>query len=190
MPRHPLLTLAKTLEVLALCLWLGGLVVAGAVVAPVTFGALERAEAGRVMGEVFRRLNTIGIVCGGILLFALAMEAASVQPSLTRSRVVRAASVAVALGLGLYMGFALFPEMETLRREMRAASSPPAEFQQLHELSRRLISTQMLLLLFSLVLSAAVFARAQMQAGGSTAVRAPDLTGGAERKAESLEAHA
>ena len=59
--------LLRYLYILALVVWLGGMVVAGGVVAPSIFGVLEewnpvegRVLAGRVFGEVLQRLYWLG----------------------------------------------------------------------------------------------------------------------------------
>jgi hypothetical protein len=150
MIRPSWLIFARSLEGLALCLWLGGLIAVGALVAPVAFGVLSRPEAGRVVGECFRRLNLIGFACGGALLLALLLEAAVLRRAHARLRAARAALVLAAIALGLYLGVRLFPEMNALR----AAGSSPA-FQRLHHLSAQLLSLQMLLLLGELICSAA-----------------------------------
>jgi Domain of unknown function (DUF4149) len=142
--------LARVLEGLALCLWLGGLVAIGALVAPVAFGVLSRPEAGRVVGECFRRLNLIGFACGGVLLLALLLESAALPRAATGLRTARAALVIGAVALSFYLALRLFPEMEALR----AAGSSPL-FQQLHHRASRLLSVQMLLLLAELLCSAA-----------------------------------
>src|SRR5213593_2859924 len=114
MNRPSLLILARALESLALCLWLGGLVAVGALVAPVAFGVLSRPEAGRVVGECFRRLNLIGCVCGGVLLLALLLESASLPRTASGLRAARAALVIVAVALAMYLGLRLFPQMDAL----------------------------------------------------------------------------
>jgi Domain of unknown function (DUF4149) len=152
MNRPSLLILARALEGLALCLWLGGLVAVGALVAPVAFGVLSRPEAGRVVGECFRRLNLIGCVCGGVLLMALLLESTSRPRAASGLRAARASLVIAAVALSLYLGLRLFPQMDALR----AAGSSPL-FQELHHRASRLLSFQMLLLLAVLLCSAAVF---------------------------------
>jgi hypothetical protein len=70
-----------TVETLALSLWLGGLLVIGAVVAPVAFHAMRSAPvlagnpllqntmAGSIVGGSLKVLNDISIFCGMILIF-------------------------------------------------------------------------------------------------------------------------
>jgi hypothetical protein len=182
MTRPALFITAKTLEALALCLWLGGMVAVGAFVAPVAFAELARADAGRVMGECFRRLNSAGIACGGVLLLTLVLEGIAVPSSPPRLRAARAALAGGALALSLYLTFSLFPEMEA----QRASAGPgpaPEGFAALHALSRRLLSFQMLLLLGALIASAASSAgMCEQRSTESTEVE----HGEPGRKAESL----
>jgi hypothetical protein len=146
------LIVARTLEGVALALWLGGFAAAGAIVAPLAFGLLERADAGTLMGACFRRLNGIGIGCGVVLLFALAIEAVA-HPALPRRLLAgRAALIGGALALAVYLGGSLFPRMDTTRAATPAASPT---FDRMHALSRQLLSVQMVLLLGVLVASAA-----------------------------------
>jgi MFS family permease len=163
MIRPSWLILARVLEGLALCLWLGGLIAVGALVAPVAFGVLSRPEAGRVVGECFRRLNLIGFACGGALLLALLLEAAVWPRAHARLRAARAVLVLAAVALGLYLGLRLFPEMNALRA---AGSSPP--FQRLHHLASQLLSLQMLLLLAELICSAASIPHISARQEGKT----------------------
>jgi hypothetical protein len=154
---------AKALEVLALALWLGGFVTAGAVVAPLAFELLARPEAGALMGACFRRLNGIGIVCGGMLLAALALEAAARPDPARRLLALRAGLVGGALALALYLGFIHFPAMEAARAAAGGASAVAGasgpNFDRMHALSRQLLSLQMLLLLGVIVGSATAAAK-------------------------------
>jgi len=71
----------RYLYVLALVIWLGGMVVAGAIVAPSIFVVLERwnADEGRVLGgavfgEVLRRLYLLGYAMGAVMFVVLTMK--------------------------------------------------------------------------------------------------------------------
>ena len=81
MPQFLLVT-ARALHLLALALWLGGLVAIGALVAPIAFHAtrsapalagnlpLQNALAGAVVGGSLRLFNILTLVCTGLLLAA------------------------------------------------------------------------------------------------------------------------
>lgn len=71
----------RYLYVLALVIWLGGMVVAGAIVAPSIFVVLEQWNAvegrvlgGAVFGEVLRRLHLLGYAMGAVMFVVLTMK--------------------------------------------------------------------------------------------------------------------
>jgi uncharacterized membrane protein len=163
--------------VLALAVWLGGMLVLGAVVAPSVFQVLPayapvagRALAGAVFGTVLQRFHYVAYASGGVLLVTLvAMALLGPRP---RSFAIRAAIIAVMLGVALYSGVIVLGEIDALQRELAAASPAtsaadtlvaalpsqlPADdarrvrFDQLHQLSTRLMVINIagtLLLLF------------------------------------------
>src|SRR5687768_12279597 len=95
--------------VLALVVWLGGMVVLGAVVAPTTFQVLQasepvagRALAGEVFGSMLARFHYVAYAAGGLLLLTLAgMAVLGPRP---RGFAVRAALAAAMLLVALYSG--------------------------------------------------------------------------------------
>ena len=99
----------RYLALVALVVWLGGMVVLGLLVAPSTFGVLQAADpvtgrllAGAVFGEVLRRFHLVAYACGATLLVCLfAIKFIGPPP---HSFLVRAGIVAVMLALALYSG--------------------------------------------------------------------------------------
>ena len=80
--------LLRYLYILALVVWLGGIVVAGAIVAPSIFGVLQewnpvegRVLAGRVFGEVLNRLHWLAYAMGSVMFVALPLPRPSPTPS-------------------------------------------------------------------------------------------------------------
>jgi hypothetical protein len=62
-------------ERVALTLWVGGLWIAGYVVAPSLFTTLDdRQLAGRLAGHIFQLVNYIGLAVGASLLFSVIMQ--------------------------------------------------------------------------------------------------------------------
>src|SRR5829696_6502144 len=64
--------------VLALVIWLGGMVVLGAIVAPATFQLLQasapsigRGLAGDLFGQILARFHYVAYACGGIMLVSM-----------------------------------------------------------------------------------------------------------------------
>jgi uncharacterized membrane protein len=114
--------------VLALAVWLGGMIVLGAVVAPALFstlGALDpvsgRLLAGEGFAAVLRRFHYVAYGAGGILLVSLsAMALLGPRP---RSFAVRTAIVATMVAVAMYSGVIVLGEIDSIQREI-AASTP------------------------------------------------------------------
>ncbi len=75
------MVLLRYLYILALVIWLGGLVVAGGIAAPSIFQVLEawnpiegRILAGRVFGEVLQRLYWLGYAMAGVMFVSLTLH--------------------------------------------------------------------------------------------------------------------
>lgn len=142
----------RYLYVVALVLWVGGLVVAGALVAPSVFGVLEawnasqgRVLAGRVFGEVLLRLTWLSYAMGGIMFIALTLH------RLLGARPVRygirVGIMAVMLVMMMITGFWLIPQVDAIQAEVAGpvAELPDTdprrmEFNRLHGLSNILFS--------------------------------------------------
>ena len=144
--------------VVALALWLGGLVTLGALAAPAAFdvlgprGAEGRALAGAVFGETFGRFHTVVYGCAAVLLASLVVRA--VLGPRPRRFSLRMALSTVMLGAAAWTGVVLIPQIQQAQ-QARAASSRPqtsaerAAFGRLHGLST---SLQILPLVGGLVL--------------------------------------
>ena len=137
--------------VLALVVWLGGMVLLGAVVAPTTFEVLQasepvtgRALAGDLFGAILSRFHYVAYAAGGILLVTLAVMA--VLGPRPVSYAIRSAIIVVMLGVAVYSGFVVLGRVDAIQREVgRLPSQLPAgdarrtEFDALHLLSTRLM---------------------------------------------------
>jgi len=145
----------RYLYVLALVVWLGGMVVLGALVAPTTFQILQAAApiegrmlAGEVFGAILARFHYVAYVAGGLLLVTLtAMAVLGPRP---RAYAVRSALIAAMLAVALYSGFVVLSRVDAIQREAGGLTSRlPAddarrvEFDRLHELSTRLMLLNM-----------------------------------------------
>lgn len=133
--------LLRFLMLLALAVWLGGILFFGAVLAPTLFSTLPKREmAGMVVTRSLAALHWIGIACGIIFLLA----------SLLHSRLTTGSAAPLAwrhllmvamLALTLASQFGVSPRMQALRRDMVEIDSiPPAdarrvEFNKLHRVS-------------------------------------------------------
>jgi uncharacterized membrane protein len=143
--------------VLALVVWLGGMVILGAVVAPAVFQVLQarspeagRILAGAVFGTALDRFHYVAYACGGVILVTLiVMALLGPRPA---GFAVRTAVVSAMLGVALYSGFVVLRSVENLQHEIGVnvspSSLPPGDarrvrFDQLHVLSTRLMMINM-----------------------------------------------
>jgi uncharacterized membrane protein len=144
--------------VLALVVWLGGMVVLGAVVAPTVFQVLQVREpdagrllAGAVFGSTLTRFHYVAYACGAIILVTLiVMAILGPRPA---GFAVRTAVVSTMLGIAVYSGVVVLRSVDHLQLEIGLEVSPsslPVEdtrrirFDQLHRLSTRLMMINML----------------------------------------------
>lgn len=143
--------------VLAIVVWLGGMVVLGAIVAPATFQILEardpaagRVVAAAVFGAALVRFQYVAYGCGVLALVTLAaMAVLGPRPA---GYAVRSAIAASMLAIAVYAGEIVYRNIEQTQRAIGADISPstlPAadarriRFDQLHTLSTRLMMVNM-----------------------------------------------
>jgi hypothetical protein len=146
------MVLLRYLYVVALVLWVGGLISAGALVAPSVFGVLQawnqsqgRVLAGEVFGEVLLRLTWLSYAMGGIMFITLTLH------RLLGARPVkygiRVGIMAMMLLLMMYIGFYLLPGVDAIQAAVQGPMSAlpetdprRVEFDRLHGLSNILFS--------------------------------------------------
>jgi len=139
--------------VLALVVWLGGMVVLGALVAPATFQVLQaqapdtgRALAGELFGTILSRFHYVAYGAGATLLVTLAtMRVFGPKPHAFSARVL---IVAVMLAVAVYSGVVVLGSIDAIQLDVGGLPSRlPAEdprrirFDELHQLSTRLMMT-------------------------------------------------
>ncbi|MGE3274236.1 MAG: DUF4149 domain-containing protein [Vicinamibacterales bacterium] len=105
---------------LALVLWLGGLAVAGALVAPSVFGVLQawdpvqgRMLAGDVFGEVLARLHLLGYAAGALMIVILTVQRLLGPRPVAYG--IRAGLVALMLAVMAYSGLVLLPAIDAIQ---------------------------------------------------------------------------
>lgn len=115
-----------------LTLWVGGLWVAGYVVAPSLFTSLDdRQLAGRLAGQVFRIMSYIGLSAGGLLLISMLVRVGSVWAREWRVWVLAAMLLLVAVG-----AFVIQPMMVELKiGGIMPGSEQAAAFGRMHGIS-------------------------------------------------------
>ena len=137
--------------VLALVVWLGGIVVLCALVAPATFDVLQasdpvggRSLAGDVFGTVIARFHYVAYAAGGVLLLTLAaMRLLGPKPA---GFAARTAIVISMLGVALYSGVGVLRDIQAIQQDTPGGVSqlPQTDarrvrFDELHLLSTRLM---------------------------------------------------
>lgn len=141
--------------VLTLVVWLGGMIVLGALVAPTTFQVLPtiepstgRALAGELFGATIARFHYIAYASGVVLLLTLA--AMAVLGPRPRAFAIRCALIGVMLLISVYSGVIVLGRIDAVQQEIGGlASSLPAgdarrtEFDALHRLSTNLMFVTM-----------------------------------------------
>ena len=141
----------RYLYVLALVVWLGGMVILGALVAPTTFQVLQasapatgRELAGAVFGATLARFHYVAYAAGGLLLVTLAlMRVLGPRP---RHVGVRAIIAALMLAVALYSGRVVLRQIDAVQAEagelpsrLPAGDARRVRFDALHVLSVRLM---------------------------------------------------
>lgn len=146
------MVLLRYLYVVALVLWVGGLIVAGALVAPSVFGVLQawnqsegRVLAGQVFGEVLLRLTWLSYAMGVIMFVTLTLHRLLGARPVKYG--VRVGIMGVMLVMMLATGFYIIPQVNAIQSKVSgpvsalAASDPlRVEFDRLHGLSNILFS--------------------------------------------------
>ncbi len=142
--------LLRYLYILALVIWIGGLVVAGAIVAPSVFEVLQRAPDGRVLagavfGEVLRRVHLLAYAMAAVMLVAFGIQ--RVLGPRPISFGIRAAIIGTMLAVTIVSGYVISPRVEAIARTVDGpiASLPTGdarrtEFYRLHGWSNLLLA--------------------------------------------------
>lgn len=102
--------------ILALALWVGGMVFFSFITTPVIFSQVPKEIGGQLLSALFPRYYLMGYVCGGVLLLMTLLEALWVR----HLPLVRILLLSGMLGLTLYAGMNLRPKIHQLKIEMRS----------------------------------------------------------------------
>ena len=149
----------RYLYVLALIVWLGGMAVLGAVVAPTIFQVLQasapetgRALAGAAFAAMLARFHYVAYLAGAIMFVSLtAMAVLGPRPA---KFAVRMGIITAMLAIALYSGLGVLREIDgiqaavgTLPSRLAPDDARRIRFDGLHVLSTRLMSFNILLAL-------------------------------------------
>lgn len=141
---------------LALVVWLGGLLVLGGVTAPALFDVLQarapvdgRVLAGAAFGAVLARFHLVGYTCGGVMAAALVLMAL-IGPR-PRPYAPRLAVIGAMLALTAATAVPIGRQMEAIQAEVAgpiaalpASDGRRATFDRLHGLSNLLLALSVL----------------------------------------------
>jgi uncharacterized membrane protein len=154
------MTIARTLLLLALTVWVGGITYFSFVVAPSAFAVLPtRQMAGVVVSRTLGAMHWIGLVCGVVIYgsqLALDYHRAGYMQFFNLRQVV----VLLMIAATLFSLFVITPKMTSLRADMKEIDTVPhddprrVEFNKLHRWSTRAGGTVLFLGLALVVLTA------------------------------------
>jgi uncharacterized membrane protein len=146
----------RLVYVLALAVWLGGMTILGAVVAPTIFQTLQsadpesgRALAGLAFGAILERFHYLAYGCG-VLLLVMLIVIALLGPR-PKQFAIRCGIVTAMLLVALYSGVIVLGEIDSIQHEVGTLPSrlPEADprrvrFNELHQLATRLMMVNLL----------------------------------------------
>src|SRR3954470_11026583 len=125
---NDLMLALRYVYLLALVVWLGGMVVLGALVAPATFQVLQaaapdtgRALAGELFGVILARLHYLAYGAGGILFITLALMA--ILGPRPAGFAIRLGIIVVMLGVAGYSGIRVLGEIDGIQQSVHTLPS-------------------------------------------------------------------
>jgi uncharacterized membrane protein len=135
----------QALRLLAIIVWVGGLIFFAFVLAPTAFHVLPtQHEAGTVVGATLHVLNEIGHICGFVFVFASLPLWYRMSPRSRRLLMVEIPLIVLMVIATMYVQSGIIPAMERDRVAAGGAidNVPPAnparaEFDRLHSLSEK-----------------------------------------------------
>jgi len=171
-----LMTLAHWLHQVALAMWLGGILIIGAVVAPSVFGSARAAGdshagtplydfAGLVMTEAFRRFNGV-VLLAGLLMLICGLAYGIPAPICRKGVLARAAFTGAAWTCAAWLSYSLFPQLLAARE-----TGNTEVFKAMHETYSNGFKFQMVMLLATAAMTAWI--EHGKQIGAATSSNAP-----------------
>jgi|HubBroStandDraft_1064217.scaffolds.fasta_scaffold02113_2 putative copper export protein len=149
----------SVVALLAIAVWLGGLVALGALAAPVVFSIVALPTAADAMTVVFRRFDLVAMTCAALILGSEATRALGGR--LGRVDVARVAVCAVAAAAAVVEGTQVSPRIAELHAGgvSRGLGAAGVELAHLHGLAELLGKAQVLLLGLAVALHVAALSR-------------------------------
>jgi len=150
----------NVLQYLVLALWVGAMFGFATLFAPVLFRSLSSRDlAGAISGEALARIDTLGLVTGGIMLVVTVLQA--IDGGWKAVDLGRLLASAAMLGLVILSATSVRQRLMSLRQQMgrpidEVPESDPLrlEYRKQHRLSRLLYTTNLVLGTLLIILSA------------------------------------
>lgn len=130
------MTAIRALMLLALIVWIGGIIFFALVLAPALFSLLSINLAGNVVGRCLTVLHWMGMVSAMVFL-ACSLFYSQLKFARPRPFALVNIFVLLMLALTLISQFGIIPRMRTLRPQIEASTGARAEFDRLHTWSTR-----------------------------------------------------
>lgn len=149
-------------SLLAVAVWLGGLVALGAITAPVVFSMVSMPASADAMTVVFRRFDQVAMACAALVLASEAMRAVA-RVGFTWVDHARAATGVVAAALAVYEGASVSPRIAALHAggAIRGMGEAGIELSHLHDIAELCGKTEVILLVAVVVLHVFSMTRAR-----------------------------
>lgn len=150
------MTILRTLMLLALIVWIGGIIFFAFVLAPALFSLLSVNQAGNVVSRSLAALHWMGILSAVVFLVCSLLYSLS-KHARPRPFALVNVFVMLMLALTLISQFGITPRMRTLRPQIEASTEARNEFDHLHGWSTRTEGSVLFLGLGVVILTARRF---------------------------------
>jgi hypothetical protein len=145
--RMTLVRVTAAFALLAVAVWLGGLLVLGAIVAPIVFSVVPFPSSADAMTLVFQRFDLVAMACSAVTLGSEATRSLARAPFGALDHMRAGASV-IAAALAVLEGTAVTPRIAALHGAgaVRGIGSAGAQLARLHAVAEWCGATQIVLL--------------------------------------------
>ncbi|HMI86758.1 MAG TPA: DUF4149 domain-containing protein [Polyangiaceae bacterium] len=152
---------AAIVAVMALAIWIGGLVALGACAAPLVFKIVPAPVSGEAMGAVFRRFDMIAISCAIVVLGCEAVRIWVREGSATTSERLRGLLAVTAAGAAIYGGVELSPSIVALHAAgaVRGLGENGVKLDRIHDLAEAVAKVEVTVGFFLLALQVSTLSR-------------------------------
>ena len=123
-------------SLLAVAVWLGGLLALGAIAAPVVFGMVALPSSADAMTAVFLRFDVVAMACAGAVLAAESVRALGRMP-FARADLARVAASLLAAAAAVYEGEGVSPKIAALHASgaVRGYGDGGRELSRMHDMA-------------------------------------------------------